>query len=234
MDFQTYVAPDYELRSADQLPPIPGSDDRADVDKHFHHVPWLLAVGRPKLVRPKRRAMDYAVGLLLKSPKRLTGKNAVRLFENEQEGLALLGRNALLIAKHVGLLRTMITGGKPYDPYQRESLLEWLGYSAKIQRMFDGRLDPEMSEGHLGFYLLTKPNGTRSMAVRPTSTANALSFHAAQMIARGTAAQTCEHCGTIFLSGGGDPGKDKKRGGSRFCSDECRWQFHNKSRRKAR
>jgi hypothetical protein len=54
------------------------------------------------------------------------------------------------------------------------------------------------------------------------------------MIARGTISQVCEHCGNTFLSGGAGRGKEKKRSGSRFCSDECRWQHHNEMRRKAK
>ena len=68
----------------------------------------------------------------------------------------------------------------------------------------------------------------------PSSTHEVLIYHAAQMIAKGTESRTCEHCGTTFLSGGTGRGKDKKRGDARFCSDECRWKFHNKSRRRAR
>jgi hypothetical protein len=76
--------------------------------------------------------------------------------------------------------------------------------------------------------------GRNLLTLRPRTTHDALIYHAAQMIAKGTISQTCEQCGTTFLSGGAGRGKNKKRGDARFCSDACRWKFHNESRRRAR
>jgi hypothetical protein len=234
MDFHAYVAAAYELRSADELPVSRAAKYRA---WHFG-LRYLVPVGNPRLVRPRRKALDFAVGLLLRTPKPpLTSDEEDRKKEipNADE-VAHLERNSLAIAKHIGLLKA---GRDPENSYSsednHESLLSWLQLAQSIQLMFDGPPGAtELGVGRLAIYLAYKPDKSRSMAVRPESTREVLIYHAAQMIAKGTESRTCEHCGTTFLSGGTGRGKDKKRGDARFCSDECRWKFHNESRRRAR
>jgi hypothetical protein len=69
--------------------------------------------------------------------------------------------------------------------------------------------------------------------IHPKSTRAALIYRAAQMVAQGTASQVCKHCGTLFLEGG-ERDHRKKRAGSRFCGDKCRYEYHNEKRRKAK
>jgi hypothetical protein len=54
------------------------------------------------------------------------------------------------------------------------------------------------------------------------------------MVARGTTARTCDNCGTPFPEGGERSGRTNKRVGARFCSDKCRYDFHNEVNRKKR
>lgn len=90
-----------------------------------------------------------------------------------------------------------------------------------------------LPHGHLGVYLISGKDGKPVLALRPDNLFNALKLYGANMIATGTAFNTCENCKTLFLSGGGRS-RNKKRGDAKFCSDECRWKFHNESRRKTR
>ena len=234
MDFHAYVAATYELRSADELPVSRAAKHRA----WYFGLRYLVPVGNPRLVRPRRKALDLAVGLLLRTPKPpLTSDEEDRKKEipNADE-VAHLERNSLAIAKHIGLLSAQRDNENSYSSEDnRDSLVSWLKLAQLIQLMFDGPAGAtELGVGRLAIYLAYKPDKSRSMAVRPETTRGVLIYHAAQMIAKGTESRTCEHCGTTFLSGGTGRRKDKKRGDARFCSDECRWKFHNESRRRAR
>jgi hypothetical protein len=86
--------------------------------------------------------------------------------------------------------------------------------------------------GELGFYLVSNKGGRPELALRPKSLWDALHLYAARMIATGTNFGICEHCKTPFLSGG--TRFRNKRGDARFCTSECRWRWHNESRRKAK
>jgi hypothetical protein len=233
MNFRTYVAPDYELRCLDDLPAT-----KIDRSKRIGlpNERYLAPVGKPRIVKPRRRALDFAVGLLLRTPVPTLDRE--RRSKPTADELAHLERNALAIAKHIGLLHAMLNPDKlaiDYGDYAKddgESLLEWFQAARRIQAMFRRPARPtEIPVAPAYVYLAFNSDGSRSMAVRPGFTGDALIYHAAQMIAKGTTSQTCEHCGTTFLSGGGR-GKDKKRSGSRFCNDECRWNHHNEMRRK--
>jgi len=87
--------------------------------------------------------------------------------------------------------------------------------------------------GELGIFLVPDKNNKPVFAMRPHDLREALVLCAARMIATGTTFNICENCKAPFLSGGGRS-RNKKRGDARFCSDECRWKYHNESRRKAR
>ena len=234
MDYQTYVAPRYELRRPDEFPETKRRKDPPNV-RH------LVGVGRPALVRPKRRAMDMAVALLLKTQMPKWAVVAERKNKApDPDELAVLERNVLVMAKHVGLLGTILnpTNFKILGRHvevEHESILDWFQLARRIQTMFAGPpRSIEMPVGSIQIYVSYKPGGSRSMVVRPPFTDAALIYHAAQMVAKGTVSQTCEHCGSPFLSGGAGREKEKKRDGSRFCSDRCRWGYHNQMRRKAK
>src|SRR6516162_2256451 len=114
VDFQTYVAPDYEFRERiksegdqtieQQLAALTGYEPERSITRERE----LVALGKPKLVRPKRRALDFAVGLMLRTP--VPGRN--EKVKNSDE-LARLERNALAVAKHIGRLNAR------HDAYAR-------------------------------------------------------------------------------------------------------------------
>jgi hypothetical protein len=86
----------------------------------------------------------------------------------------------------------------------------------------------------VGVYLIPDKEGGRKLAIRPNNLFEALPLYAAHMIATGTTFHTCEHCKAPFLGGGAGRGRNRKRADARFCSDACRWGYHNASRRKIR
>jgi hypothetical protein len=236
MDFQAPVAQAYELRRADELSERPWKPET------YPDLRYIVAVGKPRLVRPKRWAMDDAIGRLLKIPMprraTATGDAAKRakVAPLAQEEVAALELNVLLIAKHVGLLMGWLEDKKsPADhgPSQDyESISSWFDFAGSIQETFKGgHYLANLPICNIGVYLSRRSDGSRSMVLRPIFTRQALSYHAAQMIAGGAVSQTCEHCGTPFLGGVGGGGK---RGGARFCSDKCRYSYHNEAKRKHR
>jgi hypothetical protein len=237
MNFQTYVAPNYELRRTDELP----AKAHWKANKKAPNLRFLVPVGKPRLVRPKRRAMDLAVGLLLRTLKR-TGPEEHWMHPDADE-IAALEKNALAIARHIGMLDTQISpayvvrASSKHVEQTCEHLSVWSQWAQRIQLMFAGPPSNraiEVGVCSVFVYLDYRVDGSPSMSVQPGFAGDAVIYHAAQMIARGTASQVCEHCGTTFLSGGAGRGKEKKRGDSRFCSDECRYNYHNEKRRKAR
>jgi hypothetical protein len=226
MDFRTYVSAGYELRRVEGLPPEtwPGLK-----------LPYLDPVGKGALVRPKRRALDFAVRLLLQTLNLRPERLGPGIHAPSADEIPHLERNALAIAKHTGLLGTPLNPDNFGEHRGPESLLEWFRLALKIQAVFNGPSRAgEIGVSAMLVFLTYKSDGSRSITVRPPSVGAALLYHAAQMLAKGTTFQKCGHCNTIFLSGGGGRSKDKKRSGSRFCSDECRWTHHNEMRRKAK
>jgi hypothetical protein len=83
----------------------------------------------------------------------------------------------------------------------------------------------------MGVYLLPDEDNQPVLSLAPHNTFDALSLVAARMKATGTTFNICENCNTPFLSGG-NRGRNKRRVDARFCSDRCRYEWHN--RRKAR
>jgi hypothetical protein len=153
-----------------------------------------------------------------------------------------IGKAALIIAGHLGMLD--MSGGED-DPitglgYRRyQSLDRWAKLADEIQAIFYGReirkripTNFVLSSFHTLRIVLTYVGTGVSMHLLPPDTGTALIYYAAQMVAAGTKLQNCEHCHLPFLSGGEGRGGGKRRRDARFCSDECRWQFHNEARRK--
>jgi hypothetical protein len=126
------------------------------------------------------------------------------------------------------------------DPVQA-----WYSIAERLRFLFEGRVwagfpyakalrwpDAGTQEvGELTILLVPDKNNKPVLALRPGDLHSALVFTAARMKATGTTFNICEHCKAPFLSGG--KRGHNKRGGSRFCSDECRWKYHNESRRNA-
>ena len=123
----------------------------------------------------------------------------------------------------------------------KESIERWINCADEIQAMFFGQeAHPDVQKDlvispfiQLQIHLLYRPEGI-SMHMFPQSTGDALIYHAAQMVTRGTKLQNCAYCRSLFLSGGDVRRSGKRRSDALFCSDECRWKHHNDVRSKAK
>ncbi len=161
----------------------------------------------------------------------------------DPDQLSALKRNVLAIARCIGMLH--VGEGIPdRDEFDSnvtpcESLHDWIAAANTVQLIFSLRdfhefdLPPQMiaPRDHLNLLLSNRPV---RLHIQPSSTRAALIYHAAQMVALGTTSRTCNKCGKPFLEGGERDPRNKKRAGSRFCSDKCRYEFHNEARRKAK
>jgi hypothetical protein len=127
-----------------------------------------------------------------------------------------------------------------------DSVWGWHDIAERLRFLFEGRVwegrshqkglrwpaDETQQVGELGILLVPDKKNKPVLALRPNSLHSALVFTAARMKATGTTFNICEHCKSPFLSGGV---RFRAKGGdAKFCSDECRWRWHNESRRKAR
>ena len=227
IDFEWPRAPKYELRLAtteearwlqtDSQSPWRGVPE-AEWPLHYAQI---VAVGEPKDHRPKAEAMELAVKALVEckeTPFDIVALKVVRAL------------GAVLPPAGSGFL-------------QGDPLIAWRSVAMHLQMMFEGRdivlgkeykwPEPQAQwKGDIGIYLVPDKNKRPVLALRPTDLQSALRLYAARMIATGTTFNICGHCKTPFLSGG--TRFRTKRGDARFCSSECRWKWHNVSRRKAR
>jgi hypothetical protein len=223
IDFEWPRAPKYELRpaSAEQISQWlrangpPRGVREADWPLHLAEI---MTVGELKDHRPKAEAMELAV------------KALVECKETPFHIVAL---------KVVRALGAMFPFGFP----DGDPVIAWQAVTERLRMMFEGRdivlgkeykwPEPQAQwKGDLGIYLVPDKDGRPVLALRPTDLQSALILYAARIIATGTTFNICEHCKTPFLSGG--TRFRNKRGDARFCSSECRWKWHNESRRKAR
>jgi hypothetical protein len=282
-DFRCWVGK-YEIRRFDELPEktnmaafaaeVYGSSAGEFLESDFDappDAPHLLQIGPAKLLKPSRKVLDFAVGLLLQTEvselqrtvgnrwsdirKRLKSATSRRRELSELERLrtepinfdldqlSALKRNVLAIARCIGMLH--VGEGIPErDEFDSnvtpcESLHDWIAAANSVQLIFSVRdfqefdLPPQViaPRDHLSLLLSNRPV---RLHIQPSSTRTALIYHAAQMVAQGTSSRTCSNCGKPFLEGGERNPRNKKRAGSRFCSDKCRYEFHNEARRKAK
>jgi hypothetical protein len=152
-----------------------------------------------------------------------------KLFEPDPQEMAALGRIVSAASKHIGMLQW---GRMEWPPEigQSEDISNWISLASSIKRVFRTARDSDRTYsrriGDLGIFLVDAPSGGTAISVRPGDTSAAVVYHAARMVAAGTAFQTCVQCRSQFLAGG-IRGKKKKRAGSKFCSDPCRWDFNN-------
>jgi hypothetical protein len=217
IDFESKVAAKYEL--------IPGTADliRKWSPNYLRDIPenqWPFYLGRIVPIG-KTESRHLSVEKLGSAVRTL-----VAGLEGKTEPFHVI---VLKIAHDIGV-------DLPCSPASMHSL------AGKLRFMFEGRYvsfgwerkwpDPATQQvGQLGIYLVPDKNNKPVLALRPNSIFDALTLVAARMIATGTTTFICENCKTPFLSGG-SRGRNKRRGGARFCSDRCRYEFHN--RRKAR
>ena len=243
MDFRCFVGT-YEIKSIDELPakatayeekrPAANMDhDGSKMDRLFAGSDlgrlFLVQVGPAKAIPAKRKTLEYAVHLLLKTDTWLDGADKV----------SKLKRNVLAISRSIGMLEN---DGET-RPGVREDLSVWIRTARSIHGLFElqdvkkkgafSDYNPEELEVDAGLLkiLISYHSDHPSIHLRPDSTRSALIYCVGQMIARGMTAHACDTCSTLFL-GGGERGHNKKRAGSRFCSDTCRYEYHNEQRRK--
>jgi hypothetical protein len=122
----------------------------------------------------------------------------------------------------------------------------WYHLAGHLRNMFGGKFSslylpwklefawphPKAQEvGEIGVFLVPGENNEPLLALRPRDLRQALTLCAARMISAGTTFNICRHCKTSFLSGGS---RGKKRSDARFCSDKCRYSYHNEANRKLR
>lgn len=220
IDFECKVAAKYELTpaTADEI-----SQSRANVSlRDIPENQWplylghMVPIGKTKTQRLSAEKLGSVVRTL------------VAALEGKTEPFHVI---VLKIAHDVG----DITG-----PHCMPSSWRWL--AEKLRLMFEGRWFRAGKEykwphplaqdvGELGIFLIPDKDNKPVLALRPHNIFDALTLVAARMIATGTTTFICENCKTPFLSGG-SRGRNKRRGDARFCSDRCRYEFHN--RRKAR
>ena len=256
-DFQCYVAK-YEIR------PLAWVEGMEDLEPEPSNMPQLVKIGPGKLLKPKPEAVSYAVLLLLQTkmpkwraaqvernvdlrtrfgPQRAPeSESAYRAaasepIEMDAEEFLKLKLNVLKIARDIGMLhfdiRMLHVGIAPPDGWQ-ESLLYWIELASWVQTIFqtDDEEYEQLGPRAVGnLQILLAPG---SVQVVPATTNDALIYRAAEMVAHGTTARKCDKCGTPFLEGGERANGNKKRAGSRFCSDKCRYEYHNEARRKAK
>jgi hypothetical protein len=204
---------------------------------------------RPVTLRPKD--LDFAVEILLrtKMPKWHASGRGRPLLEPElgalvkwmqerialcQDEIATLEKNALLVTKRIGILSDTVEGGyEGLEWYAELALTIQLMFNAWKEHRITGKDLEHKSWGGLDIVLSFTSAGA-SLQLRPTSVSSLLIYHAAKMIARGAVARTCDNCHTTFIGGGHGRGRSKKRGDARFCSDRCRWTYHNEQKRKSK
>jgi hypothetical protein len=229
IDFEWPVAEKYELRpaTADEVSKYHRSRTLSDYPQHppkISDTDWPLYLGR---IMPVGKLRDHR-------PKAETMERAVKVLFGALD-------NPQVPFHTVALKVVQSLGGQMRD--SGDSVDHWYYLAQKLRMMFEGRdiqfgkeyrwPEPETWDvGDVGIYLVPDKNKNRVLALRPHDIHGALILYAARMIATGTTFNICEHCKTPFLSGG--TRFRNKRGDARFCSDECRWRWHNESRRKAR
>jgi len=186
----------------------------------------IVAIGEEKNHRPKAQTMELAVKALVECKE--TPFYAV----------------ALKVARAVGAVYGADVFRPPGGERVGEPVSVWSSLAIELRHMFEGRLvsafgkeyrwpDPAAQDkGELKFLLVPDKNNKPVLALRPHDIRDALKLYAARMIATGTTFNICENCKAPFLSGG--TRFHNKRGDARFCSNDCRWKWHNEARRKAR
>ena len=229
IDFEWPMAARYELRLA---PPEEIAKLRA---KHPHisesEAPdmcnKIIPVGPFKDRRPKDAAMELAVRALVECKQTSFEKVALTVARAVGTHVCVPGRgDSIGVYRYDAHLLRLMFEGRGFSREQREGggwgpLKEYKWPAPETQQV-----------GQLGVFLVPNKDNKPLLALRPETLQDALVLYGARMIATGTTFNICEHCNAPFLSGG-IRGRNK-RGDSKFCSSECRWKWHNETRRKAR
>ena len=127
--------------------------------------------------------------------------------------------------------------GVGYCEDESGSFTDWLLHIQRVRRLVENWDRATAStEDHRPYWKdlrspwlhieLVERGGQPGIAFVPDSLLSAIDLQFYQAISGMTEIKACEHCGTWFERG---PGRDR-RGKSRFCSDSCRFKFHNARR----
>jgi len=225
IDFEWPVAEKYELQPASSKEINDRDSWARQMLRGVPEMEWPLYLGR---IMPVGKLKDHR-------PKAETLERAVKVLVG--------GLDSQKVPFHaIALKCAQSLGGIMMEHGEQVSF--WYALAQRLRMLFEGRQwiswekahrwpHPAAQEvGELGIYLVPDKEGKPVLALRPQDIQAALVLCAARMRATGTTFNICEHCNAPFLSGG--TRFRNKRGDARFCSNECRWKFHNESRRKAR
>ena len=215
----------------------------ADLPMYFGHI---VPIGRAAYHRPRAEAMDYAVRALVEckeTPLHRVALTAARALGTLSDlyGDSLPDEDD----EHVRSTRILEEAGISLPDPRSDQVCDWYWMAHHLRLIFRGKWfndsceefnwpdDPETyTVGELAVLLVPDKNNKPVLAVRPDSLTAALVFTAARMKATGTTFDICEHCRSPFLSGG--IRYRAKRGDAKFCSDPCRYSYHNEQRRRAK
>jgi hypothetical protein len=224
MDFQWWRA------SYEYIPPrIFGNTGDNRTRRPGDYTGRIRASGPAKPYRPDARLLDEAIAALLRIGD---SRDYYRL--PPEQFRAHLEQNVPAILKIATALGLLIHRS---GPGEQEELVDWHLFADELRQLFEIAKRPPPVEcraifGGLSIFMVSDHlGGPPTLALRPENLFTAIIFHAARSIAVGTTFQTCESCKLPFLSGGGR-GRGKKKSGSQFCSDPCRWRYYNENRRK--
>jgi hypothetical protein len=209
---------------------------------------WLQT--NPKDAQEWGDALPFMIGRIVRTAKARkmqipaeTIRRTVTALANYKRTPVPFHEIALKCASTVGMINPETDHGDP--------LSFWLGTAQYLHEMFSGsnkewifppggkRQAVQVSwphpaaqvVGQMDVLLVPGESNQKMLAIRPSGLMEALKLYAARMIASGTTFHTCEQCHTPFLGGAGGSGK---RGDARFCSDKCRWTYHNEVRRNSK
>jgi hypothetical protein len=201
----------------------------------------IIPSGKARYHRPKPEAMEYAVRALVECKQ--TAFHKVALTVARAIGTMMSSGEEIDAENDAKLAEELRRHGLPYE-VRYDDVAVWYAVAYQLRLIFEDKAfvdDEEFTwpapeaqyKGDLGIYLIPGKDNKPILALRPKDLNEALILYAARMHANGTSFGICKNCKTPFLAGG-SRGRNKKRGDARFCSDECRWKFHNESRRRAR
>jgi hypothetical protein len=229
IDFEWPMAAKYELHlaTAQEIAELRAKNPQISEADAPDHANKIIPVGPFKDRRPKDAVMELAVRALVECKQTSFEKVALTVARAVGTHVCVAG-----MGDYIGFYR--------YDAHLLRLMFEGRGFSRELREGFRrGPIKeykwpaPETQQvGQLGVFLVPNKDNKPLLALRPQSLHDALALYAARMIATGTTFNICGNCKAPFLSGG-HRGRNK-RGDSKFCSSECRWKWHNETRRKAR
>jgi hypothetical protein len=228
IDFEWPMAAKYELHlaTAEEIADLRARHPHISEADAPDHVNKIVPVGPFKDRRPKDAAMELAVRALVECEQTPFEKVALTVARAVGTHVCLPGMDDAIgwFRRDARVLRLMFEG-RGFSREQREGgwgpLKEYKWPAPETQQV-----------GQLGVFLVPNKDNKPLLALRPESLQDALVLYGARMIATGTTFNICENCKAPFLSGG--TRFRNKRGDARFCSNDCRWKWHNEARRTAR